>query len=165
MSRLAPALLLLPALAFSAGGCMTTRTTQRMTYDDARGWERPGRVEWVRETVTRTEGNPAGGAVAGALIGGLFGSALGGHTSYDRWGRAYHHGSGVGALFGAAAGAAVGAAASQGSAEDRSYEVLVRFNDGASRVFLYRGPPPFRAGEEVLLTGRGLVPFGPLSSG
>jgi outer membrane lipoprotein SlyB len=162
MTRLAPALLLVTALL---GGCTTTQTTQRMMYADSRGWERPGHVEWVRETVTRTEGNPAGGAVAGALIGGLFGSALGGHTHYDQWGRAYYHGSGVGALFGAAAGAAVGAAASSGPpVEDRNYEVFVQFNDGARRVFLYRGPPPFRAGEEVVLTDRGLERF-PQSAG
>ena len=157
MSRLAPALLIVPALL---GGCVTTQTTERTMYADSRGWERPGHVESVRETVTRTEGNPAGGAVAGGLIGALFGSALGGHTHYDRWGNAYYHGSGVGALFGAAAGAAVGAAASSGPAvEDRSYEVLVQFNDGARRVFLYRGVPPFRAGDEVLLTDRGLEAF------
>jgi outer membrane lipoprotein SlyB len=158
MTRQLAALLLLPLLAT---GCTTTRTYQTTSWDEPHGgWERPGRVERVRETVTRTEGNPAGGAVAGALIGGLLGSAIGGHTHYDRWGRAYHHASGAGAVFGAVGGAMVGAAASQGSSEDRTYEVLVRFNDGGRQRFVYRGAPPFRAGDEVLLTDRGLQPWG-----
>lgn len=162
MNRRLAALLVLPALL--SGGCMTTRTTSRTMYADGPGgggWERPGHVEWVRETVTQSEGNPAGGALAGALIGGIFGSAIFGHTHYDRYGYAHSHASGAGALFGAAAGAAVGAAASSGSGvEDRSYDVLVRFNDGGSRVFRYRGAPPFRPGDEVVLSGRGLERLG-----
>jgi outer membrane lipoprotein SlyB len=147
-------LLLLPVLF---GGCVTSRSVQSTTWaDGGGGWERPGRVEWIRETVTRTEGNPAGGAIAGAIVGGLLGNALGGHYHHDRWGRARHHGSGAGALFGAVGGAMVGAAASQGSGEDRTYELFVRFHDGGGEAFVYRGAPPFRAGEEVLLTDRGL---------
>jgi outer membrane lipoprotein SlyB len=157
------ALLVLPVLL---GGCMTTRTVQTTTWADPEaGWERPGRVEWIRETVTRTEGDPAGGAVAGAIVGGILGSALGGHWHYDRWGHAVHHGSGPGALFGAVGGAMVGAAASQGATEDRRYEVFVRFNDGGERTFVYHGVPPLRVGDDVLLTDRGLLRWRDARSG
>jgi outer membrane lipoprotein SlyB len=139
-------LALAPILLLSA--CVTTSTTTRTWGDPyGAGWERPGLVQSVHETVTRTEGNPAGGAVAGALIGGLFGSTFGGH---------HGHGSGVGALVGAVGGAAVGAAASQGGTEDRYYQVLVQFDDGTQQWFTYRGYAPFQPGQPVVLTPQGL---------
>jgi outer membrane lipoprotein SlyB len=123
-------------------GCATTSTTSTTWVDPGApgNWPRAGRVESVQEIVQRVEGNPAGGALAGALIGGfLFG------------------GRGPGRLFGAAAGAAVGAAASQGSAETRTYQVLVHFDDGTYGMFVYRGYSPFRPGEAVVLTPQGLA--------
>jgi outer membrane lipoprotein SlyB len=123
-------------------GCATTATTSSTWVDPAAGghWVRPGRVESVQEIVERVEGNPAGGAIAGALIGGfLFG------------------GRGPGRLIAAAGGAAIGAAASQGSAETRTYQVLVRFDDGSYGMFVYRGYSPFRPGEAVVLTPHGLA--------
>jgi outer membrane lipoprotein SlyB len=148
----------LPLLAALLGGCMTTRTVQSTTWGEPdAGWRRQGRVEWIRETVTVTEGNPGGGAVAGAVVGGLLGSALGGHWHHDHWGHAAYHGSGAGALLGAVGGAMVGAAASQGAREDRSYEVFVRFADGGGQTFVYRGASPLRVGDDVLLTDRGLM--------
>jgi len=116
--------------------CATTTTT--WSEPPAGNWARPGRVESVREIVRRREGNPAGGAVVGALIGGLlFG------------------GRGPAALFGAASGAAVGAAASQ-SSETRTYQVLVRFDDGAYGTFVY-DHPYFSPGQPVMLTPQGLA--------
>jgi outer membrane lipoprotein SlyB len=103
-------------------------------------WRRPGQVESVQMIVQRIEGNPAGGALAGALIGGFL-----------------FHGRGPATLIGAAGGAALGAAASQGSAETRSYHVLVRFDDGQYGMFVYGGYSPFRPGEAVALTPQGLV--------
>src|SRR5580765_3492333 len=111
--------------------CATTSTTSTTWVDPGPGgnWARPGRVESVQEVVERVEGNPAGGAIAGALIGGL----LFGGRGPDR-------------LFGAAAGAGIGAAASQGSAEVRTYQVLVHFYDGGYGRFVYRDYSPFRPG-------------------
>ncbi len=149
------ALAILPALLL--GACATTSTTTT-TWGDPNGgyWERRGSVTSIRETVTRQQGNPAGGAVAGAVIGGLLGSAIGGHTEYDRWGRAYYQGNPAGAVFGAVGGAMVGAAASQGGPERRTYEVLVQFEDGAQQSYAYDGAPPFRVGDPVRLTPQGL---------
>ena len=53
--------------------------------------------------------------------------------------------------------AMIGAAASQGSAEMRTYHVLVQFDDGAMGAFDYAGYTPFRPGERVVLTPEGLA--------
>lgn len=143
-TRLA-ALAIAPALLLSA--CVATSTTTRTwgeptadTYDPG---ARFGRVEQVRETVHRQHGDPAGGAVAGAIVGGIVGSNM------DR-------GRGPGGLIGAIFGAALGANASQGAAEERIYEVFVRFEDGGWESFAYRGYLPFQVGDPVRFAGRGL---------
>jgi outer membrane lipoprotein SlyB len=139
------ALITLPALVLA--GCVTATTTSRTWGDDwygpADGWERIGRVERIRETVTATQGDPAGGAVAGAVVGGLLGTAMSG-------------GHGPGGLVGAIGGAMVGASASQGGTRDVLYEVMVRFQDGGAEVFAFRGALPFRVGDDVRLTPGGL---------
>jgi len=129
------------ALAGSVPGCATTSTTSTTMYDPnaAAYGPRRGTVESVQEVVQRVQGNPVGGALAGALIGGLL-----------------FHGRGPAAVVGAAGGAAIGAAASQGSAENRTYQVVVRFNDGSYGMFAYGGYSPFRPGEPVVLTPQGL---------
>ncbi|MGE5185871.1 MAG: hypothetical protein ACM31C_27630 [Acidobacteriota bacterium] len=115
----------------------TTTTTTWVAQGDS--WVRPGTVESVQQIVRRVEGNPAAGALAGALIGGIL-----------------FHGHGPATLFGAAAGAAVGAAASEGSAETRTYQVLVQFDDGERGIFVFRDYAPFSPGERVALTPQGL---------
>jgi len=156
MRRIAALTLALAALP----GCVVTTTETRAWGSPygQRGYDRRGRVDSVREVVQRQEGDPAGGAVAGAIIGGIIGAALGGGTHYDRHGYAHTYMSGPGAVVGAAGGAAIGAAASQGGGEVRWYEVYVRFEDGGYETFTYRGPPPFRAGDRVVLGPRGLSP-------
>src|ERR1035438_1730203 len=118
-STQSPSLLhLVIVLLALAPACMATSTSSTTWTDpSAPGYRyRGGRVYSVQEIVQRTEGNPAGGALAGAVIGAiLFG------------------GRGPGALVGAAGGAAVGASASQGASENRTYQVLVRFDDGTTR--------------------------------
>ncbi len=151
-SRPIRALALLSPLLLAA--CATTTTT---TWSDsypgsyAGEWARYGRVESIRTTVRRQEGNPGAGAAAGAVFGGLLGSLIGGHTHYG-----YFHPSAAGAVVGAVGGAMVGAAASQGSSEEVYYDVYVRFDDGALETFLFRDPLPFQVGDPVSLTSRGL---------
>jgi outer membrane lipoprotein SlyB len=145
-----PAMTRLAALAIAPlllAGCVTTSTTTRTwgePYGEAYETQfRYGRVEQVRETVHRHRGDPAGGAVAGAVIGGIVGSGMDG-------------GRGPGGLLGALFGAAVGANASQGTAEERIYEVYVRFEDGGFESFAFRGHLPFEPGETVRWGPRGL---------
>jgi outer membrane lipoprotein SlyB len=136
------------ALPLVLSACVATTTTTR-TWGEPYGaeWARYGHVESVRETVHRQQGDPAGGAIAGAIIGGILGNAWSG-------GR---HG---GAVAGAIGGAMVGAASSQGQAEQRVYEVFVRFDDGALETFVYQGYLPFAVGEPVALTAQGLAKTG-----
>jgi outer membrane lipoprotein SlyB len=132
-------------LAALAPACATTTTTTTTWTDPAvAGFGRTGSVQSVQEIVQRTEGNPAGGAVASALIGGLL----------------FGGGRGPAAIAGAAGGAAVGAAASQGTTEQRTYEVIVRFDDGAYGEFVYGGFAPFRPGERVVVAPGGLARAG-----
>jgi outer membrane lipoprotein SlyB len=146
--RLASLLFLVPLLA---GACVTT-TRRTTTWGGYAGYtERAGHVEWIRETVEQREGQPAAGAVAGAVIGGVLGSVIGGGH--------HHHGSAAGAVAGAVGGAMIGAAASQGSSEERSYEVTVRFDDGGYETFLYPQYVPFRVGDAVRMTPGGLEPM------
>ena len=140
------ALALVPALL---SGCVATTTESRTWgepygYDQGQGWVRYGHVESIRETVQRQQGDPGAGAVAGAIIGGLLGNS-------------FTQGNPVGTVAGAVGGAMVGANASQGSAEARSYEVFVRFDDGGVERFVYPGALPFRVGDRVSLTDRGLA--------
>src|SRR5262245_13492834 len=108
-------LALLVPVALSPACATTTTTSTTWTDPAAVGYGRAGTVESVQEIVQRTEGNPGAGAVAGALIGGLL----------------FGGGRGPAAVAGAVGGAAVGAAASQGATEQRTYEVVVGFDDGA----------------------------------
>lgn len=149
------ALLLAPALL---SACVAASTTTRTWGGpQADGYARAGRVESIRETVHRWQGDPAAGAAAGAVVGGLLGATLGGHGHYDGWGRYHYHGSPGGAVVGAIGGAAIGAAASQGAGEERVDEVAVRFDDGGYQTFAFRGGSPFQVGEVVVLGPQGLV--------
>ena len=94
--------------------------------------------------VQRTQGNPGAGAVAGALIGGLL----------------FGGGRGPNAVAGAVGGAAIGAAASSGSTEERTYQIVVRFDDGGFGEFVYAGFAPFRPGQRVAVTPGGLTRTG-----
>lgn len=152
-----PRALILAASALLSACATTTTTTTAQAYGQEEVYARGGRVESVREVVHRWQGNPAAGAAAGAVVGGLFGAALSGQGHYDRWGRYHHHGNPAGAIVGAIGGAAVGAAASQGSGEERSHEVVVRFDDGEYQTFSYRGGSPFQVGERVVLGPQGLT--------
>ncbi len=147
-------LLLAPALL---SACLAATTTPRTWGEPQGGYVRAGRVESIRETVHRWQGDPAAGAAAGAVVGGLLGAALGGHGWYDRWGGYHYQGNPGGAVVGAIGGAAVGAAASQGSGEERIYEIVIRFDDGGYQTFAFRGGVPFQVGEVVVLGPQGLT--------
>ena len=134
---------LLGAALLAMSACTATTTTSRSwgePYPTAE-WVRYGHVEFIRETVQRQQGDPAGGAIAGAIIGGVLGHALGG--------------GGAGTIVGAASGAAIGAQSSQ-SGERRFYETVVRFDDGGVQNFVYEGYPPFGVGQPVYQTPQGL---------
>jgi len=74
-----------------APACARTTTTSRTWAAPPAGaaaapsFVRHGHVEWIRETVRRTEGNPGAGAAAGALVGAAGGALIGaGQSKTDR---------------------------------------------------------------------------------
>jgi outer membrane lipoprotein SlyB len=137
------------ALVALLSACTTTQTTT--TTWEAPPAERVGTVSWVRETDRDSRGNPVGGAVLGGVVGGLFGAAVGGGAA--------------GTLVGAAGGAAAGAALSQGSGEQRWFDVGVRFDDGGGQVFRFENASPFVVGERIAAIGNSLRPLGQVVAG
>jgi outer membrane lipoprotein SlyB len=111
-------------------------------------WSRQGWVESVREIANGRVGNPAGSA-AGALIGGAVFGGQGPPALISATGDAASR---------AAGDVTIGEAAGQSSAESRTCEVLVRFDDGAYGLFVYGEHAPFGVGDAVVLTPRGLGP-------
>jgi outer membrane lipoprotein SlyB len=141
------ATLLLPALLFT--GCIGVRSTTRTWAEDGTApaeeqvWY--GRVAQITETVEAYRGDPVAGAAAGAVVGGVLGSAM-----------THGHGGG-GGLFGALAGAMIGADASRGGETRWLYDVTVRYDEGSLRTYRYQGQVPFRVGDQVVLSARGLA--------
>jgi outer membrane lipoprotein SlyB len=139
------ATLLLPALLFT--GCVGVRSTTRTWSEDGTApaeeqvWY--GRVAQIAETVEAYRGDPVAGAAAGAVVGGVLGSAM-----------TRGHGGG---LFGALAGAMIGADASRGGETRWLYDVTVRYDEGSLRTYRYQGQVPFRVGDQVVLSSRGLA--------
>jgi outer membrane lipoprotein SlyB len=133
------AIAIVSALFLACAATSTASTTWTAPPDGQYAAPRAGHVESVQEIVRRVEGQPAAGALVGALIGGFL------------------FGRGPARLIGAAGGAAIGAAASQGGSETRTYQILVRFDDGQYGMFVYANYAPFRPGEQVILTPQGLV--------
>jgi outer membrane lipoprotein SlyB len=135
---------LLPALLFT--GCVGVQSSTRTWSEpgtapqDERVWY--GRVAQISETVEAYRGDPVAGAAAGAVIGGVLGSAM-----------TQGHGGG---LFGAMAGAMIGADASRGGETRWFYDVTVRYDEGSLRTYRYEGQVPFRVGDQVMLSARGL---------
>jgi outer membrane lipoprotein SlyB len=141
--RGSPTLIATILFASLVPACATTET-QTVAYPGQAGdWVLYGRVEGVRQSLERVQGDPGSGAVAGAVIGGLLGTALGGR--------------GFGTFVGAAEGAMIGANASQGGYVGRDFHVAVRFDDGSLRTFVYRDQLPFRPGDYVVWTSQGLT--------
>jgi outer membrane lipoprotein SlyB len=141
------ATLLLPVLLIS--GCVGVQSTTRTWSEDGAApaneqvWY--GRVAQISETVEASRGDPVAGAAAGAVIGGVLGSTM-----------SRGHGGG-GGLFGALAGAMIGADASRGGETRFFYDVTVRYDEGSLRTYRYQGQVPFRVGDPVVLSPRGLA--------
>jgi outer membrane lipoprotein SlyB len=134
-----PALLAMLLLSSLGPACATTE----MAYPaPPPGWAFYGQVASVQERYEHVHGDPGGGAVAGAVIGGVLGTALGGR--------------GLGTFIGATEGAMIGANASSGGYVGIAYHVIVRFDDGSLRTFVYRNQLPFRPGDYVVWTAQGL---------
>ena len=96
-----------------------------------------GVIESVRviDDVKKTSGI---GLVGGAVVGGLLGNQVGGGRGKD-----------VATVVGAVGGAVAGDAIEKNTGSTRSYEVIVRFDDGSRRVFNEASPPAWQSGDHV----------------
>ena len=130
----------LALVAALAQGCATGRTYSRMDEEsqEPAAQSRYGRVQTVREEVRRVDSEPAEDALSGAFIGASTG--------------AYR----PAVLSGSAGGNTLGVFATDDRAEGRRFDVTVRFDDGSFQTFSYNGYSPFRPGDLVILTSRGL---------
>jgi len=100
-----------------------------------------GRVESVR--AIETAARPSGvGVVGGAIVGGLLGNQIGGGA-----------GRSLATVAGAVGGGYAGNEIEKRTRRTTSYQVRVRMDDGAIRVFHYGSVPPWREGDHVRIVG------------
>lgn len=106
-----------------------------------------GTVENVHVVQQRGEASGAG-AVAGGVIGGVLGHQLGngrGNTAMT--------------VLGAVGGAVAGNQIEKSSRSGSRYEIVVRMDDGSSRVLTQEQPPSLRSGDRVRVNGNGIMPY------
>ena len=96
-----------------------------------------GVIESVREVAQKGDGTGMG-AVAGGVLGGLLGNQVG-----------KGDGRKVATVAGVVGGAVAGHQIERTMRKTVRYEVVVRFDDGTSRVFDYDTAPAWRSGDRV----------------
>lgn len=99
-----------------------------------------GVIQSTREIVQRGEGG-AVGIVGGAVVGGLIGNQVGDGRGKD-----------LATVAGAVGGAMAGNEIQKRVDTTKRYEVVVRFDDGSSRVFTEANPTAWRTGDRVKVT-------------
>lgn len=123
-----------------------TRSAERTRVAAARTCANCGTVKAVN--VVEHQGKGTGlGAVGGAVVGGVLGNQIG-----DGGGRR------VATVAGAAGGAYAGHQIEKHVKTTKSWNVVVRMEDGGSRSFPYSSDPGFRAGDPVKVVEGRLSP-------
>lgn len=106
-----------------------------------------GVVETVREIAVEPKAS-GGGAIAGGLVGGLIANQIGKGAARS-----------IATVIGAASGAYAGNYLEKSIKQTKSYEVLVRFEDGSTQTFSTESAPAWRSGDRVRLQN-GLLTMG-----
>jgi outer membrane lipoprotein SlyB len=96
-----------------------------------------GVIQSTREVVKPGDGG-AIGIVGGAVVGGLLGNQVGGGRGKD-----------IATVAGAVGGAVAGNEIEKRVDTTKHYEIVVRFDDGTSRVFTESKPTAWRTGDRV----------------
>ena len=96
-----------------------------------------GTVESVRE-VSRPGPASGAGAIAGGVVGGAVGRQLGGERNRT-----------PGTVVGAVGGAVAGHQVERQVRSVKSWEIVVRFDDGLTQTFVQQAPPRWKQGERV----------------
>ena len=131
--------LLMVPLALAAGGlagCKDTNAAVAKMFCDPCG---------VVESIVTREIKPDGtgkGAVAGAIVGGVIGHQFGSGKGND-----------AATVVGAGAGAVAGNEIEKEMNKRLEYDVTVRMDDGARRVFTFDTPPELKQGDKVEVKG------------
>lgn len=99
-----------------------------------------GQIESIREVVTRGEGTGLG-AVGGAVVGGAVGNQVGAGRGKD-----------LATVAGAVGGAVAGNEIEKRAKSTKSYEIVVRLDDGSSRTIHEPNMPMWRSGDRVKVT-------------
>ena len=103
-------------------------------------------VESVRAVQQKGQGSGLG-VVAGGLVGGLLGNQVGAG-----------HGRDAATIVGALAGGFAGNEVEKAKRSTSHYEVVVRFEDGTTRVFKQDSAPPWQAGDHVKVVNGEVLP-------
>jgi outer membrane lipoprotein SlyB len=105
---------------------------------------RPATVESIRQVVEHKNNSSPLGMIAGGLIGGGLGSLVGGGS-----------GRTAATIIGAVGGGYIGHNI-QNSQTQTVYEISVKYDNGTWGTVRQTASPPFRIGDRVLVTDKGL---------
>lgn len=111
--------------------------TQTIASNEKQACAECGVIESVRVIETQGEGSGVG-AVGGAVVGGLLGNQVGGG-----------HGRDAMTVVGAIGGAVAGNQIEKRSKSTKSFEIVVRMENGTSRVMHEANQPSWRNGDHV----------------
>lgn len=107
-----------------------------------------GVIEAIHEVNTRAEGSGVG-AAGGAVVGGLLGNQVGGG-----------HGKQLATVLGAVGGAVAGNQIEGSVRATRSYNIVVRLDNGKTRTVHQSAAPNWRQGDRVRVVNGGLRALG-----
>ena len=107
-----------------------------------------GVIEAIHEVNTRAEGSGVG-AAGGAVVGGLLGNQVGGG-----------HGKQLATVLGAVGGAVAGNQIEGSVRSTRSYNIVVRLDNGKTRTVHQSAAPNWRQGDRVRVVNGGLRAIG-----
>lgn len=107
-----------------------------------------GVIEAIHEVNTRAEGSGVG-AAGGAVVGGLLGNQVGGG-----------HGRQLATVLGAVGGAVAGNQIEGNVRATRSYNIVVRLDNGKTRTVHQSAAPNWRQGDRVRVVNGGLRAIG-----
>jgi outer membrane lipoprotein SlyB len=107
-----------------------------------------GVIEAIHEVNTRAEGSGVG-AAGGAVVGGLLGNQVGGG-----------HGRQLATVLGAVGGAVAGNQIEGSVRATRSYNIVVRLDNGKTRTVHQSAAPNWRQGDRVRVVNGGLRAIG-----
>jgi outer membrane lipoprotein SlyB len=135
----------LAAIAVAACATLAPVAGQAQNYSVSPA--RPATIESIREVVEHKNNSSPLGMIAGGLIGGGLGSLVGGGT-----------GRTVATIVGAVGGGYVGNNIEK-SQTQTVYEISIKYDNGTWGTVRQSAYPPFRIGDRVLVTDRGLEPL------